>query len=42
MINPDSMTRFDSQQKLGSHEGGFYDHHHDGHNHSPDKKSAGK
>jgi hypothetical protein len=38
MINPDSMTRFDSQQKFSTHEGGFYDHHH--HHESPEKKSG--
>jgi hypothetical protein len=37
MINPDSMTRFDSQQKFSTHEGGFYDHHHP---ESPEKKSG--
>ena len=37
MINPDSMTRFDSQQKFSTHEGGFYDHHH---HESPDKKQG--
>ena len=37
MINPDSMTRFESQQKFGSHEAGFYDNHH---HESPEKKSG--
>lgn len=42
MINPDSMTRFDSQNKFSSsniHKGGFDDDHHDG---GPDGHSAHK
>ncbi len=44
MINPDSMTRFDSQNKFSTsniHKGGFDDDHHDGaEGHSPHKKGG--
>jgi hypothetical protein len=44
MINPDSMTRFDSQNKFSTsniHKGGFDDDQHDGaEGHSPHKKGG--
>jgi hypothetical protein len=45
MINPDSMTRFDSQNKYSSsniHKGANYDddHHDGGEGHSPQKKGG--
>lgn len=44
MINPDSMTRFDSQNKFTAsniHKGGFDDDHHDGaEGHSAHKKGG--
>ena len=45
MINPDSMTRFDSQNKFSSsniHKGGFDEEHHHEEGHSAHKKGGTK